>query len=55
MATNDDDKIAALQRERRGYEVFGRTDRVAEVDAELVKLGVEVDAKPKRASKKASD
>lgn len=31
--------IAALLRERRGYATHGRADRVAEVDAELVKLG----------------
>jgi hypothetical protein len=33
------DLIAALIRERAGYEQYGHTDRVAEVDAELAKLG----------------
>ena len=56
MATND--IIAALREERRGYELYGRDDRAAQVDAELARLGVtESDnagpAKPKRATKKA--
>lgn len=32
--------VAALLSERAGYERHGRTDRVADVDAELARLGV---------------
>ena len=32
------DYVRALQEERRGYEVAGRADRVAEVDAELARV-----------------
>ena len=40
---SDDAIVAALQRERAAYEQFGRKDRVAAVDAELKRLGVEVE------------
>lgn len=35
----DDQYIAALLEERRGYEVHGRSDRVAEVDEQLAARG----------------
>lgn len=38
-------QIAALLRERRGYEAQGKADRVADVDAALALLGHEA-AKP---------
>lgn len=37
---SDQRLIEALETEREGYARYGRTDRVAEVDAELEKLGV---------------
>lgn len=33
--------IEALRRERAGYAAYGRKDRVADVDAELERLGVQ--------------
>jgi hypothetical protein len=40
-------RIAALKRERAGYETRGLTERVKAVDAELHKLGVDESPKPK--------
>jgi hypothetical protein len=37
--------IAALLRERSGYELAGRKDRVAQVDEQLAALGVKPEAK----------
>lgn len=56
---SDKATIDALLRERRGYETYGLTDRVAAVDAELARLGyspaaakrAEPKAKPERAVK----
>ena len=54
---SDKATIDALLRERRGYEIYGLTDRVAAVDAELARLGhgpakrAEPKAKPERAVK----
>lgn len=39
MSETKDPRIAALLREREGYERYGRTDRVKAVDAELERLG----------------
>lgn len=36
--------VEALLEERRGYALHGRKDRVAQVDAELAKYGIVVDA-----------
>lgn len=36
-------EVEALLREREGYVVRGRKDRVAQVDAELKRLGFEVE------------
>lgn len=53
--------IAALLRERRGYEMFDRPDRVAEVDAQLKELGYttstrgETKTKPERATKAGAE
>lgn len=44
------DLIAALIRERAGYEQYGLTDRVAEVDAELARWGHGAKAPAKRAT-----
>lgn len=38
--------VAALQAERAGYVIRGLPGRVAQVDAELARLGVEVEAPP---------
>lgn len=35
----DDQYVAALLEERRGYETYGRADRVAEVDEQLALRG----------------
>lgn len=43
--------IAALLKERAGYERYGRKDKVAEVDAELKKLGANPKPPAKRATK----
>lgn len=43
--------IAALIREREGYERFGMTDRVADVDAELKRVGHKAKAPARRATK----
>jgi hypothetical protein len=40
------DVVAGLLEERRGYLVRGLANRVAQVDAELKRLGVEVDDGP---------
>ena len=55
MSSNESTVVALLE-ERRGYEVRGMKDRVAQVDAELAKFGVEVEKpKPaKAAAKKAA-
>ncbi|MER5355719.1 hypothetical protein ABT093_36020 [Kitasatospora sp. NPDC002551] len=42
----DDRMIAALRRERDGYERRGLDDRVAQVDEQLIQLGYEPDAEP---------
>lgn len=42
-------QIAALIEERRGYEIHGQKDRVAEVDAVLSHLGHQAQAPAKRA------
>lgn len=46
-------KIKALLKERRGYELRDEKDRVAQVDAELRRLGAEGAAPAKRATKRA--
>lgn len=38
-----DSEIAALLREREGYLVYGRLDRAAQVDAELIRRGFPVE------------
>jgi hypothetical protein len=43
--------IAALLRERDGYERYGLTERVAEVDAELSRWGHRAQTPAKRATK----
>ena len=43
--------IAALIRERDGYERYGRADRVAAVDEELRRLGGEGERPGRRATK----
>jgi hypothetical protein len=45
--------IQALLAEREGYEKYGLTDRVAEVDAELDRVGRRSKAPAKRAAKMA--
>lgn len=45
------DHIAALLREREGYERHGLKDRVKDVDAELTRLGHKAKAPAKRAVK----
>jgi hypothetical protein len=47
------DRIAALVREQEGYEKYGKTDRVKEVQAQLDALGAEGAPPQKRAAKKA--
>lgn len=47
--------IAALIRERAGYEQYGLKDRVADVDAELKRVGYEAKAPAKRATKLKKD
>lgn len=51
--TNEQKKeyIAALLRERAGYEQYGHTDRVAEVDAELERVGHKAKPPAQRAAK----
>jgi hypothetical protein len=44
--------IAALLRERAGYEQQGKTASVAEVDAELARLGAKAATPAKRATKR---
>lgn len=53
MTTNQQsaDYIAALLRERDGYEVHGRTEKVAEVNAELKRIGAQGKPPAKRATK----
>lgn len=48
-------KVAALVKERAGYVVHGRSDRVAQVDAELKRLGVSASVPVKRASKRTQE
>lgn len=49
-------EVAALIRERAGYEIHGPKDRVAEVDAQLARLGAQGSAPAKRAqTRKAKD
>lgn len=52
--TNEErtNQITALIHERRLYESAGRTDRVAEVDAELRKLGHEGATPQKRSERR---
>lgn len=40
VPTRDENWIAALRRERRGYEMKGNTEGVALVDAELARYGI---------------
>lgn len=40
VATADEAYVASLLREREGYARYNRTDRVADVNAELERLGV---------------
>lgn len=40
VATPSEAYVEALLREREGYARYGRTDRLAGVDAELARLGV---------------
>lgn len=44
VATADEAYVAALLREREGYARHDRADRLADVDAELKRLGVAVTA-----------
>lgn len=44
--------IAALIRERDGYQTDGNAERAAEVTAELTRLGAEAKPKQKRAAKR---
>jgi hypothetical protein len=46
------EKIEALLRERKGYVVSGKDDRVAQVDAALAELGNSGAPPAKRASKR---
>jgi hypothetical protein len=50
---SDEALIAALENEREGYARYGRADRVAMVDVELEKLGVEKKSPPKPASSRS--
>lgn len=50
MSETTDPMIAALLREREGYVVYGKTDRVKAVDAELARRGYK--AEPKKAPPK---
>lgn len=52
--TNEEEKtkIAALLEERAGYERAGRKDRVADVDAELKKIGYQAEKPVERAAKR---
>ncbi len=43
--------IAGLLEERRGYEIHGRKDRLAAVDAELDRLGHKAETPAKRSTK----
>lgn len=47
MSESNDPMIAALLREREGYERYGRKDRIAAVDAELKRRGYKK-AEPKK-------
>jgi hypothetical protein len=53
--TDDERKatIAGLLEERRGYVARGLDDRVAQVDAELRRIGAEAVPKVKRAAKRS--
>lgn len=52
MADEQADRIKALLEERRGYELHGKAERVAEVDAELRRLGAGGRPPVKRAVKR---
>lgn len=45
-------QIAALIRERDGYEAAGKTDRAEQVTAELTRLGAKATPPAKRATKR---
>lgn len=47
-------EIRALLTERRGYEAAGKKDRIAQVDAELRRLGAEGAPMIERAEKRPS-
>ncbi|MFF9324039.1 hypothetical protein ACF1AY_04900 [Streptomyces sp. NPDC014776] len=59
VPTADEAYVAALLREREGYARHGREDRLADVDAELRRLGVAVsegretavESKPRRTAR----
>lgn len=46
---SDDKMIAALLRERAGYEAHGKTDRVRQVDEQLAHYGYEPEGEQKKA------
>ena len=46
------DNIVALIEERRGWQIKGRADRVADVDAELRRLGHEAAPPVRRAERR---
>lgn len=52
--TKEDEKatIAALLEERRGYELRGEDERVAQVDAQLKHLGHDAEKASKRAARR---
>ena len=50
----DDRYVAALRREREGYVRRGLKDRVAEVDAELKRVGMKPPEPPQDAPAKAT-
>ena len=49
-----DATIRALLEERRGYETHGNKHGVADVDAELARMGAEAQPKAKRAAKRVT-
>jgi len=54
MSETKDPMIAALLREREGYVQFGKTVRVAAVDAELKRRGHKTDDAPKKRASRES-
>ena len=55
MAKSEDPNIAALLREREGYVLYGKTDRVKAVDEDLKRRGYKApDDKPKARSTRQS-